>query len=664
VLFRDHLFKLFRLFLKGSIFLFPMLIPVGSNAQTPLRTNILKTDCPRSQKQADIWYFGDKAGIDFRSGTALPLTDEDVMTSFKSSAVISDSLGNLKFFTDGKRVWNRNFGLMPNAHSLEGDLGVTQTAIVVPVPSNDNKYYIFTIDVMAYKSDNTFTTNGLSYTIIDMTMWGNTGDARDSMNVPLLKPVCQKLTAVKHRNQTDYWVIVHEWNSKRFFAYLVNSSGNLDPVISDVGSFMGGGFPDQNNAYGYMKASPDGSKIALAVSGQNKIELYDFDNSTGIISNPLTYTTTDTGISPYGIEFSPDSRKLYASLLQLVGNGPPVYASRIYQFDLPGGFNNPVLIDSIPGIRTGGLQLATDGRIYVSRTINVIQKKDSLDVIYNPARPGKACNLNLLDKVSGSRFSLNGKRSIYGLPTFIQSYFDIPSFTFDSVCFRDIIHFNVTNKANIDSIRWDFGDGSSSGGMDPAHFYAKTGTYPVKITEYFNGTSYPDSTFVTIHKLPLLTLADTIILYSGSSINLHAGGGYINYLWSTGSGDSIINVSAEGRYIVRVEDQNCCFNNDTTYIDLFEYYAPSAFTPNGDGRNDVFRLVGLYHNIKFSLYIYDRWGKLLFTSDDLDLGWDGTVNGAPSESGTYVWVANIKFLGQDVTEKSDIVLNGSVTLIR
>jgi gliding motility-associated-like protein len=664
VLFRDHLYNLSRLCLQGAISLFLILSTIGLKAQLPQQPNYLITNCPRSQKQADIWYFGDMAGIDFRNGTAISLTDQDVMTSFKSSAVISDSLGNLLFFTDGKRVWNRNFSLMPNANSLEGDLGVTQPAIIVPVPSNQNKYYIFTIDVMIYETDNTFKTQGLCYTIIDMTMRGNTGDARDTMNFPLLKPVCQKLTAVKHKNQLDYWVIVHEWNSKRFFSYLVNSTGISNPVICNVGSFMGGGFNDQNNANGYMKASPDGSKIALAISGLNKTELYDFNNSTGVISNPVSYTTTDPGISPYGVEFSPDNKKLYVTLLQLVGNGPPNFASKIYQFDLLSGFSNPVLIDSIPGIRTGGLQLATDGRIYVSRTINLDGKKDSLEVIYNPMRPGKECNYNLLGNVPNSRFPLDGRKSTYGLPTFIQTYFNIPVFTYDSVCFRDIIRFNITNKANIDSVIWDFGDGLTSENIAPAHFYSQPGTYRVKLTQIFNGNSYTDSASVTIHKLPYLNLGDTILLYSGASINLHAGGGYTNYSWSTGSGDSIINVETGGNYSVRVEDQNCCFNSDTVYVNPFIYYAPSAFTPNGDGKNDVFRLIGLYRNIKLDLYIYNRWGDLIFTTDNLDQGWDGTLKGDPSPVGTYVWIANIQFLGQDIITNGDIVLKGSVILLR
>jgi gliding motility-associated-like protein len=647
------------------ITLFLVLNFIETIAQSSVNANILVTNCPRSQKQANIWYFGDKAGIDFNGGSAIPLTDEDVMTSFKSSAVISDSLGNLLFFTDGKKVWNRNFGLMSNANALEGDPGVTQPAIIIPVPSSPDKYYLFTIDIMAFNPDNTFTTNGLTYTIIDMKMWNGMGDARDTMNFPLLKPVCQKLTAVRHRNNIDYWVIVHEWNSSRFFAYLIRSGGISDPVISNTGSFMGGGYSDQNNAVGYMKVSPNGSKIALAISGLNKIELLDFNNSTGVISNPESYSTTDPGIAPYGIEFAPDNSKLFVTLLQITGNGPPVFPSKIYQFDLKkNGLLNPVLIDSVPGFRIGGLQLATDGRIYVSRTINLLNKSDSLDVIYNPTRPGNECNYNLLNNIPGSRFSLDARQSIYGLPNFIQSYFDIPAYTYDSACFRDIIHFNITNNANIDSVEWDLGDGTTSSSMNPVHLYPQPGTYPVKLTEHYNGKSYTDSGYITILELPYLHLGDTILLYSGSSINLHAGGGFTNYYWSTGSGDSIINVATGGDYSVRVENEHCCFNSDTVYVKPFIYYAPSAFTPNNDGNNDIFRIIGLNRNIQFNLYIYNRWGELVYTSDDLETGWDGTVGGNLSPEETYVWIAKIKFLNQDIITQSNIVLKGSVILLR
>jgi gliding motility-associated-like protein len=200
--------------------------------------------------------------------------------------------------------------------------------------------------------------------------------------------------------------------------------------------------------------------------------------------------------------------------------------------------------------------------------------------------------------------------------------------------------------------------------MAPVHLYPQPGNFQVKFTEHFNGKSYTDSLIVKILDLPHLNLGDTILLYSGSSINLHAGGGFSTYNWSTGSADSIINVETGGDYMVRVQDSHCCFNSDTVYVKPFIYYVPSAFTPNSDGKNDYFRLIGLYRNIRLNLYIYNRWGELVFTSDDLDTGWDGTMSGNLSPEGTYVWVAKIKFLNPDIIANNEILLKGSVILLR
>jgi gliding motility-associated-like protein len=636
------------------------LLPFLSFAQP----GMLQTNCPRSQKQASLWYFGERAGIDFRSGEAIPLKDKDTMTSLKSSAVMCDSLGNLMLFTDGKRVWNRSFSLMRNASSLVGSTGATQSALVVPVPLISTKYYLFTNDVLNYNPDNTFLTNGLTYTIIDMTMWGNTGDARDTMNFTLLKPACQKLSAVRHKNGIDYWVVAHEWNSAKFHAYHIASGGISENVVSDIGTYTGGGIADQNNAAGYMKISPDGSKIALAISGMNRVELYNFDNATGIISNPLVFDTPDEGISPYGIEFSSDNSKLYVSLLQLTGSGPPVSPSRIYQFDITKGLTDPILISSNKGVRSGGMQLAPDGRIYVARTINYQDKKDSLDVIYNPTRPGLECNFNYLNSIANCRFPLAGRKSIYGLPSFIQSYFNIPLFTYDSICNQDSVRFTIVNKANIDSVLWDFGDGTISRILDAAHPYLVPGNYEVKLKEFFHGKSYLSTSMVPVLAVPRTILEEQALLYPQASVNLHAGGGFLNYYWSTGSTDSIINVVREGYYTVRVKNNNCCFNTDTVYVESFMYYAPNAFTPDGDGRNDLFRLIGMDTNVKIDLKIYNRTGFIVFTSDNIEQGWDGTWKGDPQPLGTYMWIAHIRFLDPDVITGGEIILKGNVLLLR
>ena len=631
----------------------------------PAQTTWFRTNCPRSQKQAEVWYFGEKAGIDFRSGTASPLTDENVMTAFKASSSICDSSGNLLFFTDGKKVWDKTFTLMPNATGLAGDLGATQPCIIVPWSGDSALYYIFTVDILKFQDSINFTTKGLSYTIIDLKLRNGLGDAVSaSLNRPLLSPVCQKITAVKHGNDKFFWVIAHEWNSDKFYAYLITNAGIAPPVISSVGSVNGGNSANSNNSLGYMKASPDGKKLALAITQKKEIGVFDFDNQTGVVSNPKSYLAAKAGVNPWGIEFSPDGRFLYATLFELGGVVKPSVPSFVYQFDLKNGLGNPVVIDSIPGVRVAAMQLATDGRIYLSRTNTYASKRDSLEVIYNPGRPGGACNFNLLNNVPGSGFPLLGRKSIYSLPNVMQSYVYTPTFSWDSVCHGDVTRFHITNKANIDSVIWNFGDGGNSTDLDPIHLYATPGKYLVKLTETFNGQSFSDSLWVTSYPLPTISLADTILLYSGSSINLHAGGGYMEYLWSTGSRDSVIAVESQGSIWANVKDFHCCINSDTTFVKVFEYFTPNAFTPNGDGVNDIFRVTGLYKNITFNMVIYDRWGRLVFQSDDVEKGWNGIFEGQYCPPESYVWIVHIGFLGQDIITQGDVVFKGTVTIVR
>lgn len=619
-------------------------------------------NCPRSAKQAHIWYFGEKAGMDFNAGSAIPLTNQNVMLAMNASSVISDSLGNILFLTNGRKVYDRTFSIMPNATELYGNLGATQPCIIVPLPGFSHIFYLFTLD-MAFVPNPQSQTKGLTYSIVDMTLRNGLGDATDMLNLPLLKPVCSKITAVKHGNGKDFWILAHKFNSNEFYAYLLTSSGLSDPVISATGTTHDGSQND-NNYQGYMKFSPDGSRLALTIPGKNIVEAFTFNNLTGSVSAPLSHTFSVPGVKPFGLEFSSDSKKLYTSVLQLNAVGPPTNPSYIYQFDCQGDFSSPILVATIPGVLVTTMQLAVDGRIYLTRTITQTIKIDSLDVIYNPTRPGVECNYNKLDGNDPVRFPLLGRNAFYSLPNFMQSYFDIPVFTWDSCCHQDITRFHITNKANIDQVIWNFGDNSTSTDLDPVHQFAHAGIYKVALTQIFNGMQFTDTVAVTIHPKPFINLGDTVFLYEGSVINLHAGGGFQEYLWSTGATDSIINVSTQGEYWAKVKDWHCCINADTTLVNVFHFFTPTAFTPNGDGLNDVFRVIGLYRNIDLELFIYDRWGKMVFKSNQIDDGWDGKIGNKPAAPDTYVWKAYIRFLGQDIITQGNIVLSGTVTLVR
>lgn len=135
-----------------------------------------------------------------------------------------------------------------------------------------------------------------------------------------------------------------------------------------------------------------------------------------------------------------------------------------------------------------------------------------------------------------------------------------------------------------------------------------------------------------------------------------------NILWSTNDVSSSIIVSEAGEYTVEVTG-NCGIQSESIFIEIVNclprLFIPNAFTPNGDGRNDVFLIKGSTV-ASFTLYIYDRWGNLVFSTNSLDEGWDGNVNGQPAPTGVYVYsIIATGFESEEVLRE-----RGSFSLIR
>ncbi|MFH1051302.1 MAG: T9SS type A sorting domain-containing protein [bacterium] len=358
-----------------------------------------------SRKEANIWYFGNNAGLDFNSGQPVALLDGK-LNSNEGCATISDKNGNLIFYTDGVTVWNRNHAVMPNGSGLMGHNSSTQSAVIVPVPESGNLFYIFTVD----DKDRS---GGFRYSLVDMSLDNGLGDViAATKNVLLFAPSAEKIAAVNNFDCSGVWVMSHEWNSNVYRAYLVTSSGiDTMPVISKVGIKYEGSV---HNKKGYLKANTDGTKIATASGYTATFELFDFDNVTGELSNPVKLEYSDW--EAYGVEFSPDSKKLYAS-----ANTRSFWwwsENELWQFNIESG-NQSQILNSKRTIATqnysnqyGALQLATNGKIYVAR-----QNSGTVGAVQNPDELGSNCNY-----VNNDVF-LEGRTCVWGLPFFIQSYF-------------------------------------------------------------------------------------------------------------------------------------------------------------------------------------------------------------------------------------------------
>ncbi|MFT5168640.1 MAG: gliding motility-associated-like protein [Saprospiraceae bacterium] len=322
------------------------------------------------QSTSNIWYFGDRAGLDFNSFPPTALIDGQLNTQ-EGVATISNDNGELLFYTDGITVWDRTHQPMPNANgTLNGHPSSTQSAIIIPNINNPGLYYIFTTDELG-------NSNGLSYTSIDMTSAGNgtsnspLGNVNtNELNVQLANPVTEKLTGVLKSDCSGYWVIAHGWNNNRFYVYDVTFGGvNPNPIISNIGNIHAGGTGNINSV-GCMKATIDGQKLALVNRNNGTVDMYDFDSNNGTVSNEVEITTNSASL--YGIEFSPSGNYLY------VGG-----TNNMSRYSISSGIVTNVPIDDTSpfgnnnGIRA--LQLGPDENIYVS-----IRNWDYISIIYNP----------------------------------------------------------------------------------------------------------------------------------------------------------------------------------------------------------------------------------------------------------------------------------------
>lgn len=168
-------------------------------------------------------------------------------------------------------------------------------------------------------------------------------------------------------------------------------------------------------------------------------------------------------------------------------------------------------------------------------------------------------------------------------------------------------------------------------------------------------------TFLELDVLPqpILDLgADTAICLESGYV-LRPGNQFATYTWQDGSATSQYLVTEYGEYAVTVSNSHGCTASDTVLFSPgcpARLYVPNAFSPNGDGVNDTFRAYGL-EVVQFELQVFDRWGGQVFTSNNLNEGWDGNFRGEEMGAGVFAYRLQATFLnGQTVEQFGDVLL--------
>ncbi|MDE3184103.1 MAG: gliding motility-associated C-terminal domain-containing protein [Bacteroidota bacterium] len=190
--------------------------------------------------------------------------------------------------------------------------------------------------------------------------------------------------------------------------------------------------------------------------------------------------------------------------------------------------------------------------------------------------------------------------------------------------------------------------------------------YQVIVT---NSYGCKDSAYVpiSVYKNPVAQAGPDKIILSGDTATLNASvrGTNVNYYWSPSlfmndshSLNPYVYPPQEMNYTLNVVSTvGCGTATDDVKISVYkDIFIPNAFTPNGDGINDVFRIIP-YENYKVNRFcIYDRWGKLMFETTDAHNGWDGTINGIPAAAGVYIYYVEMQNRQKKISKKGTIIL--------
>jgi len=428
------------------------------------------------------------------------------------------------------------------------DMGAysTQGAMIVPQPGSNHLYYFFNFiwvfNVFQYH---------FQYSIIDMNLDnGNGGVVATQKGIRLFNNASEHLSAVRHANGVDVWVLAHN-ATNYYYAYLVTADSLFHtPVISQAGSVF-------DTPPGYMKISLDGKKVAATVqqSPMAFFDLVNFDNETGIVNDDNIVHNAAGNF--FGVEFSPDNSKLYTE-----------GGINLFQYDLNAGSPQDILDSEvlIANVTTGNgaLQLGPDGKIYCCLGTSLY-----LSIINQPNELGLGCDFEQ-DAVY-----LEGRYADWGLPSFIQSYLNDPSFSTQNNCLGDATTFEIAETNGIDSVYWKFNDflnqpNDTSTLFSPSYTFSNAGTFFVDLTVYSGLLEKTVTQEVVISPLPEPNLGnDTMFCDTAFSMTLNANCSADSYFWSTWATTPEITVADTGTYWVRATSAEGCTNYDTINIGLY-----------------------------------------------------------------------------------------------
>ena len=412
-------------------------------------------------KHANVWVFGFNTAIDFNQNPPKPLK-KYFTNLIEGGASFCDNRGRLIIYSgyssiSGKiAIFNQMDSFVKNGDGLKTSFSANTHTLMLQHPDDTSIIYIFTAPY-SFTSQK----DGYNYNVYNI--------KKDSLiikNKLLLQNGSEKMSAVFHPNGRDILITMKQHGNNCYNTYIITKNGiNTCPIILCAGVA-------QNitaDGQGFLKYSSDAQFIANAfIVDALKIELFKKDPN---IHTLIPYRTINLNYSnqPYGLEFSPNGKYLYYTTASSD-------SSRLVQHNLQTNKEITIYKDFVRE-QIFGIQLAPDGKIYVSNEIDTV-----LGVINYPNEEGLACNLNIRG------FSLNGSYAMYGMPSFNQSYFYTPAinYSYEMNCIKNSIQFWGKDTFGANNHTWQIrklaiGNWQLAGSTKDINYtFADTGIYEVR----------------------------------------------------------------------------------------------------------------------------------------------------------------------------------------
>ncbi|MBK5285482.1 MAG: T9SS type A sorting domain-containing protein, partial [Bacteroidia bacterium] len=349
-----------------------------------------------SQGITNLWLLGYSGGggkmdINFTTGSPVVSLNPRIMNMDATATCISDAQGNFLFSSNGIFIQNANNDTMLNGSGLNpgpftslwnnsfGALPIIQGNLILSFPGNSEKYILFHETYTL--TSNSYSILELFYSIINMSLDGGLGGVTQKNQIASQDTLIPgMLTACRHANGRDWWVITHEDSGAYFYKVLVTPDG-IESISQQIDS------GPLSHYGGSACFSPDGTKY-VTLDNLSKLRIYDFDRCTGDITN-LRYIILPDTYPQGGVAFSPNSRFLYANSINY-----------IYQFDVTAAnvASTQTLVATFDGYYSPSppfacnfllQQLGPDGKIYINSANSVVD----LHAINYPDSAGIACNV-------------------------------------------------------------------------------------------------------------------------------------------------------------------------------------------------------------------------------------------------------------------------------